>query len=152
MLGFLARKLAKWSPVGLPSPELQAKSKFLQNLDLWYHKSMPFKDPEKRREYQRNYMRDWYANNKATQIARVAANKERLNQKVADYKLAAGCTDCGYKAHAEALDFDHIGDKTFTISKAGSLGYSWKRILTEIEKCEVVCANCHRVRIASRRI
>jgi hypothetical protein len=65
-------------------------------------------------------------------------------------KLTAGCADCGYKEHPEALDFDHVrGEKLFNISMK-AIG-SLKRLLAEIEKCDVVCANCHRVRTAQRR-
>lgn len=66
-------------------------------------------------------------------------------------KLAAGCADCGYNAHAEALDFDHRPgqQKSFTISEVA--GRKWETIIAELAKCDVVCANCHRVRTASRR-
>jgi hypothetical protein len=47
------------------------------------------------------------------------------------------------------LEFDHLRDKCFDIGQ--SLPYrSWQSILDEIEKCEVVCANCHRRRTARR--
>jgi hypothetical protein len=44
------------------------------------------------------------------------------------------------------LDFDHIKDKKYNISRMIHDGFSWKAIKKEVEKCEVVCANCHRVR------
>jgi hypothetical protein len=47
------------------------------------------------------------------------------------------------------LEFDHLADKSFDIGQA--LSYrNWQSILDEIEKCEVVCANCHRRRTARR--
>ena len=42
------------------------------------------------------------------------------------------------------LDFHHIGKKSFSISSAINDGYSLRRIYKEIEKCIVLCANCHR--------
>ena len=48
------------------------------------------------------------------------------------------------------LEFDHLRDKRFEIS-AALHGRNWQAILDEIEKCEVVCANCHRRRTARRR-
>ena len=43
------------------------------------------------------------------------------------------------------LEFDHLRDKRFNIGAA--LPYrNWAELLAEIEKCEVVCANCHRRR------
>ena len=71
---------------------------------------------------------------------------------VQNYKLTEGCTDCGYNAHAEALEFDHRPgvEKLFNIGeKIGS--YSIEKIWAEIAKCDVVCANCHAVRTVSRR-
>lgn len=47
-----------------------------------------------------------------------------------------------------ALDFDHINNKSFTISTALSGGYSIKKILLEIQKCTILCSNCHRKKTA----
>lgn len=88
--------------------------------------------------------------NKRTVKARVTAAEKRLW--VAEMKIALGCADCGYNAHAEALDFDHVrGTKEFDIGGVGVVSRGKARILLEIEKCDVVCANCHRVRTADRR-
>lgn len=46
------------------------------------------------------------------------------------------------------MQFDHLGDKLFTISNAGAT--SVERLLAEIAKCEVVCANCHAERTYQR--
>lgn len=73
-----------------------------------------------------------------------------MREEVHAYKLSQGCTDCGYKAHASALDFDHMPGhkKLFTI---GARPHSRpEAIWAEIAKCEVVCANCHRVRTWNR--
>lgn len=65
---------------------------------------------------------------------------------VAELKLKLGCTDCGYKGHAAALDFDHLpGFKKLTEVSALLKGPR-SVLLAEIAKCEVVCANCHRIR------
>jgi hypothetical protein len=72
---------------------------------------------------------------------------------IAEYKLARGCVDCGYNKHPNALEFDHLPGavKSFNIGeKVGS--YSLSRIMEEIAKCEVVCANCHAIRTSDRRI
>ena len=82
---------------------------------------------------------------------RRAQRKHRQNQKqkVSAIKLASGCVDCGYNEHPEALEFDHLPgmEKLFNISKNIR---PWPQVLAEIAKCEVVCANCHRVRTATR--
>jgi hypothetical protein len=48
------------------------------------------------------------------------------------------------------LEFDHLRDKRFSIGRELSRR-SWPSIVAEMEKCEVVCANCHRRRTAQRR-
>ena len=48
------------------------------------------------------------------------------------------------------LEFDHLRDKLFSIG--GELSARrWESILAEMEKCDIVCANCHRRRTARRR-
>lgn len=64
-------------------------------------------------------------------------------------KTTAGCADCGYDANGVALDFDHLSGKKFTISQAMDRG--WKKLFAEIMKCEVRCANCHRIKTEERR-
>lgn len=67
------------------------------------------------------------------------------------HKLERGCTDCGYNAHPAALDFDHLPGtvKVRDIKSGQQLG--WAALMAEVSKCEVVCANCHRIRTATRR-
>ena len=66
-------------------------------------------------------------------------------------KLRSGCVDCGYSEHAVALDFDHRPGEI----KLFSIGIKWEGalvpLLAEIAKCDIRCANCHRVRTAERR-
>ena len=101
----------------------------------------------------RENSRDHYAANREAYGARVRANKkrsrnDRLEQLLA-YFATRPCTDCG-ETDPLVLEFDHLGDKEFTI---GHELYSrrWADVLAEIAKCEVVCANCHRRREAKRR-
>lgn len=60
------------------------------------------------------------------------------------------CTDCRNKYHPDAMEFDHVrGTKRFELSKAN--GYGAASVAAELAKCDLVCANCHRIRTASRR-
>ena len=84
------------------------------------------------------------------------------------------CADCGVRFASEAMEFDHVpgrGGKLFALSRssASELINCWTRrgrigslaqvrvkrsvraVLAEIAKCDVVCANCHRVRTRKRR-
>jgi hypothetical protein len=58
------------------------------------------------------------------------------------------CADCG-ETDPLVLEFDHLGDKEFNIGP-NLVNRSWKSVLAEIEKCDVVCANCHSRRTARR--
>ncbi len=61
------------------------------------------------------------------------------------------CVDCGESFPAECMDFDHVrGEKLFTISHLAKALKNRDRIAAEIEKCDVVCANCHRTRTRQR--
>lgn len=92
------------------------------------------------------YMRDRYARN--AEIVR-------------GIKLERGCSDCGYKEHHAGLEFDHIesraeqeqhnGKKRGSQTVARLMGKSIKRILEEIDKCDVVCGTCHRIRTWNRK-
>lgn len=61
-------------------------------------------------------------------------------------KMSKGCAHCGYNSHAAALDFNHIvpADKEFLIPRMLA-GANLKRLFNEIRKCQILCANCHRV-------
>jgi len=95
---------------------------------------------------------------RALTSTRASAITKRLRAQRRDflntYKTAAGCTDCGYDAHPAALEFDHLPgfQKDFGIGNANNLNVSMERLLAEIAKCEVVCANCHAIRTANRRM
>lgn len=79
------------------------------------------------------------------QLLYYRSNRDR----VGEYKVEKGCVDCGYKASPYALDFDHLFDKKYTISQHLHRK-SWDSLLEEISKCEVRCANCHRIKTAER--
>ena len=71
---------------------------------------------------------------------------------VQSIKIQRGCADCGYNAHGVALQFDHMDgfDKKNTVSNLIRSDYGWEAIMAEIDKCEVVCANCHAIRTKAR--
>lgn len=82
-------------------------------------------------------------------------------QKLVDTKRAlvlavknTPCIDCHNKFHAVCMDFDHIPGRGIKRAIISDLMLGPEKILTlirEINKCEVICANCHRIRTATRR-
>lgn len=63
------------------------------------------------------------------------------------------CADCGQTYHYACMDFDHRrGTKAAVVSHLVAQMCSKERILAEIAKCDLVCANCHRVRTYNDRI
>lgn len=66
-------------------------------------------------------------------------------------KLGQGCMDCGWAGWARGLDFDHVrGVKIAPVSSLIANNRPWLDIVTELLKCECVCANCHRIRTIER--
>lgn len=105
---------------------------------------MPRKDPEKRKAYQKEYGQAWYARNKEKKILDQECRRAEARKKFLLYRATQKCNRCGY-SDFRALHFHHLGDKHMSVSQMVKDGYAWKRILTEIEKCEVLCANCHAI-------
>lgn len=101
-------------------------------------------------ERQKKYWQKYYEANKEDVKRRAAAHSKATRQKkrqaIIDAK-SKPCMDCGVEYPYYKMQFDHVrGEKKFNIANAGhdSWGYvSWKDLLEEIAKCEVVCANCH---------
>ena len=94
--------------------------------------------------------KSWPSAGKSTATSNNAHRRRRRRDVVEEFKLVAGCFDCGYTKHAVALEFDHVGgNKKAAVAKL--LLYGWRVILKEIDKCDVVCVNCHRIRTATRR-
>lgn len=59
------------------------------------------------------------------------------------------CADCGQRYSSEVMDFDHVPGRGGKIGSVGSRK-SLTAILEEARKCDVVCANCHRLRTRRR--
>tara|TARA_R110002012_G_scaffold319825_1_gene541470 strand:+ start:594 stop:959 length:366 start_codon:yes stop_codon:yes gene_type:complete len=113
--------------------------------------------PSNKPNYQSEYIRQHYLDNKEYYKDKAKARAKEVRPKLYsfcnDYKLKAGCVDCGYNEHAIALQFDHVrGDKFKNISTMVNQMYSLDRIKEEIAKCDVRCTNCHMIVTHDRRI
>ena len=58
--------------------------------------------------------------------------------------LGGKCQGCGYCKIIEVLDFHHVDRSTKLASLSQMWNHSWKRVVEELKKCRLLCANCHR--------
>lgn len=98
-------------------------------------------------EEKRLYDRTYYANmnvEKKIKRQQLQLERRRRNKKFIQYfKSRHSCKICG-ESEPVCLDFHHInGKKENNIADAS--GWSMDRLMSEINKCVLVCANCHRL-------
>ena len=75
-----------------------------------------------------------------------AVQRRRIKVKEMSVQYKGGkCEICGYDKYLGALDFHHL-DPTQKDFGVAAKGYtrSWETIKKELDKCILVCANCHR--------
>jgi hypothetical protein len=95
------------------------------------------------------------AHYQANKERRQEQNKRRQAEFMAWYislKADRPCADCGQVFHPAAMQWDHLPgfEKKANLSLLARRG-GRQRVLDEIAKCELVCANCHAVRSHLRR-
>lgn len=95
----------------------------------------------------------YHLNPKVREIHRETSRRARQvrYEKINAYKESKPCTDCGQFFEGFLMDLDHLPE----FLKVGSVSnllrsYGWAKILAELEKCEVVCCMCHRMRTKQR--
>jgi hypothetical protein len=98
----------------------------------------------------KEYKKENYQLNKATIIARNALvqKKHRAKAKIwyEALKESIPCADCKKKYPACVMDYHHLRDKKYNLAYMVKSGFSHQTILIEIDKCVLLCANCHRIR------
>ncbi len=100
------------------------------------------------RSYYKNYYKTTNKERKRLYTKNRAAAQE-IRMLIAE-KKSVPCMDCGQTYPTYVMDFDHRNpkDKSFMISSSVR-ARSIELVRKEIEKCDVVCANCHRIRTHS---
>ena len=85
-----------------------------------------------------------YKDRKQYLIRAVHARRRKVRQMAVEYK-GSKCEMCGYDRCIDALEFHHADPtkKDFGISNKGYTR-SWKKVQEELDKCMMICANCHR--------
>ncbi len=97
-------------------------------------------------------LKEHYQNNKQSYLDRVREVLiiEDNKQKFRAYLSEHPCVDCG-QTDIRCLEFDHVrGNKTSSIATLLKNAASWSAIEAQIAKCEVRCANCHRIKTLER--
>lgn len=92
----------------------------------------------------------WWCRNsdrlKVAKSERLKVKRAKNRRFIYEYLLTHPCVDCG-EPDPVVLDFDHVrGEKMFHV--ACLISHSLARIETEIAKCDIRCANCHRRKTA----
>lgn len=94
----------------------------------------------------KEYYRDWYAKQSPEwkkRKQRIMRERELANKQwIADYKAERGCSECD-ENHPACLDFHHPNDDKEK-GVANMITRSRSSIQKEIDKCIILCSNCHR--------
>jgi hypothetical protein len=90
-------------------------------------------------EYQKRYRKENWENYKKTELARYHKKRKILDE----IKGSIGCVICGEKDPC-CLDWHHVDVETKILPVSCLLQNSMEYIFREIEKCILLCANCHR--------
>jgi len=106
---------------------------------------MPYKDTEKQKQAQRESYLRGKAAGKSTNSGRL--NNQRRMQELKDNKP---CADCGVVYRYYVLHYDHTEDNKVAGVSQLIKRVAWSKVLEEIEKCDLVCANCHAERTQKR--
>ena len=105
---------------------------------------MPAKDPARRRAT----VRAWYARTRKERAAPDRAKRKARSRSIASWlrelKAKLVCERCG-EDHPACIQFHHVDPtkKESSVADAVRRGWGKARILAEIARCEVLCANCH---------
>ena len=110
------------------------------------------RDPVRRAEYQiewraqnpdymRDYMRVW------------SRERHTIRMEMLQLLKNVPCADCGNRFPSVCMDFDHgeWGKKSKRSFSARAQREAWEPLVKEMKACDVVCANCHRIRTERQR-
>lgn len=87
-----------------------------------------------------------YQNNKKYYLDRNRELRSSNRSWYQELKNNTPCAKCGNYYPYYVMDYDHIDPSSKILCIAHMMGHSKKAILKEISKCELLCANCHRIK------
>lgn len=105
----------------------------------------------KRREFWKEHYHRYGDKYRERAIKRNKEQRDILKARMIEYLSDKSCVKCGMN-DPRVLEFDHIDPETkvIDISKAFKNTMKWEDILLEIEKCQLLCANCHKIKTAEQ--
>jgi hypothetical protein len=100
-------------------------------------------------EYHRQHYHKRSQESKDRKVKLQLDRKRKIIEQLRTIKAQRTCCVCG-EADPIVLEFDHKDQstKSFTIGQVAKNGWGLAKIMSEVEKCDVICANCHRRRTA----
>jgi hypothetical protein len=95
----------------------------------------------------KDYLKQHYTDNPEYYKNKSRKYKSDLRELINRLKILRGCNSCGFNEHPAVLDFHHRDgtNKSFNIGSSLHL-VSRELLMEEIAKCDVLCANCHRIK------
>ena len=109
---------------------------------MWWNLPPKKHYPQGRREYVREYMKAYNPIYRATHADEIKAKRQQRKRDAIEYK-GGQCQKCGYVKCVAALSFHHRDPKEKEYQIATMLAWSWARIVQELDKCDLLCMNCH---------
>jgi hypothetical protein len=99
----------------------------------------------------KEYDRDYHARNRERLVALAKKRQQRFLEWHRQLKSTTPCADCGGYFHFAVMAWDHLPG-THKVAEVSTLlrKGSSRKVREEIDKCELVCANCHALRSYSR--
>lgn len=97
-------------------------------------------------EQRRAYDREWHAKNRDARNAAQYNRQRDLRKRFMEYKKTLSCQRCGF-SHYRAIHFHHRNpsEKFMPVSQMIHHQYAWEKIMAEVAKCDILCANCHAI-------
>jgi hypothetical protein len=84
-------------------------------------------------------------------VRRAQAARYASRRVLIDQIKSVPCADCGGSFPPECMDFDHISDDKFR-KVSWMMSSRIDKLMAEVDKCEIVCSNCHRIRTKKRMV
>jgi len=123
--------------------EVLGKGKKRYNADKEYklQKNKEWRDNNKYEVQQ--YQHEWYTKHKETKLMQAKLRCQCIKKFINEDALKRGCTKCGFRSCAQSLHFHHRDPKTKKFEVSQGWAYTMEKIQEEMDKCDVLCANCH---------